>query len=94
MPVAVYFNPKGMTLDQFEETHRRLEAAGLEPASERLHHSCFGEEGNLMVFDIWTSVESFQAFGEKLMPILAEIGIDPGQPAIMPLYKLIQSASG
>ena len=94
MPIAVYFNPKGMTLEQFGEIHRRLQAAGHGTESERLHHSCFGEEGNLMVFDIWDSPESFQAFGEVLMPILAEVGVDAGQPAIMPLHKLIQSASG
>jgi hypothetical protein len=28
MAIAAYFHPKGMTLDQFEETHNRLSAAG------------------------------------------------------------------
>jgi len=27
------------------------------------------------------------------MPILAELGIDPGQPAVMPLHKLIQTSA-
>ena len=83
-----------MSLDQFEEVHRRLEAAGHGQESERLHHSCFGFEDNLMVYDIWTSAESFQAFGEVLMPIIAEVGFDPGEPVIMPLHKVIQSATG
>jgi hypothetical protein len=45
-----------------------------------------------MVYDIWDSPESFQAFGEVLMPILAEVGVDPGQPAIMPVHKVDQTA--
>jgi hypothetical protein len=93
MSIAVYLNPKGMSLEQYEEIHRRLQAAGHGHEQERLHHSCFGLEGNLMVYDIWTSEESWQAFGGVLMPILAELGVDPGQPAVMPLHKLIQSES-
>jgi hypothetical protein len=60
-----------------------------------IHHSCFGEDGDLMVYDIWDSPQSFQAFGEVLMPILAEVGVDPGEPAVMPVRKLDQAlASG
>jgi hypothetical protein len=49
MSVAVYLNPKGMSLEQYFEVHRRLEAAGHGHEPERLHHSCFGYEDNLMV---------------------------------------------
>jgi hypothetical protein len=31
-----------------------------------------------MVYDVWDSPESFRAFGEVLMPILADLGVDPG----------------
>jgi hypothetical protein len=30
------------------------------------------------------------AFGATLMPILADVGINPGQAQIMPLHNLIQ----
>ena len=46
-----------------------------------------------MVYDIWDSPESFQAFGEVLMPITVELGVDPGAPAVMPLHKLIQASA-
>ena len=36
---------------------------------------CFGSEGNLLVSEIWDSREQLDAFGERLMPILGEIGI-------------------
>jgi hypothetical protein len=83
-----------MTLEQFEESHRRLDEAGAGDPKGRIHHSCFGQDGDLMVYDVWESPEAFGAFGQTLMPILSEIGIDPGEPAVMPIYRLSQVASG
>jgi hypothetical protein len=83
-----------MTLEQFKESHRRLDEAGAGDPKGRIHHSCFGQDGDLMVYDVWESPEAFDAFGQTLMPILSEIGIDPGEPAIMPIYRLSQVASG
>ena len=95
MAITVYFHAKGMTLDQFKESHRRLDAVGTAAAAPpgRLHHSCFGDDGDLMVYQIWESPESFQAFGATLMPILAEMGIDPGEPSIMALHRLEQTSA-
>jgi hypothetical protein len=42
------------------------------------------------VFDVWESEESFDAFGQTLMPILAELGIDPGQPQVSEVHNIIQ----
>ena len=93
MALAIYFHPKGMTLAKFEESHRRLAEAGAAEPAGRIHHSCFGEDGDLMVYDIWESQEAFETFGRTLMPILGEVGIDAGQPAIMPLHRLQQKAA-
>ena len=93
MAVAVYFYPKCMTLDKFADTHRRLAVVGAAEPLGRIHHSCFGQDGDLMVYDIWESQEAFESFGKTLMPILAEAGIDPGEPAVMPVHRLEQSAS-
>jgi hypothetical protein len=90
--IAVYFHPKGMTLEQFNEVHRLLQDSGQDDPSARIHHSCFGEDGDLMVYDVWESPESFEAFGEVLMPIIAKVGFDAGQPAIMPIHRLEQVA--
>ena len=45
-----------------------------------------------MVYDIWESPEAFQAFGEVLMPIIAKVAFDAGDPDIMPIQKLEQVA--
>jgi hypothetical protein len=91
MAIAVYFHPKGLTLAQVEETHRRLAAAGAAEPDGRIHHSCFGDDGDLMVYDVWESAEKFESFGATLMPILGELGIDPGEPSIMAVHRLDQS---
>jgi hypothetical protein len=93
MAIAVYFHPENLTLAKFEEAHRRLAEAGHADDPHRLHHSGFGEDGEMMVYEIWDSPESFQAYGAVLMPILAEVGIDPGEPSIMPLHRLVQTAA-
>jgi hypothetical protein len=94
MAIAAYFHPKNMTIEQFEEVHRRLTAVGSAEPAGRLHHSCMGADGDLMVYDVWESPEAFEAFGAVLMPIVAEVGIDVGEPAVMPIHRLQQTASG
>ena len=32
-------------------------------------------------------------FGKTLMPILAEIGLDPGTPTLMPIHNIIKPAA-
>ena len=36
----------------------------------------------------------WNAFGETLMPILTEVGIEAGEPAVMPIHRLSQTSSG
>jgi hypothetical protein len=93
MATAVYFHPKGLTLEQFNEVHRRLVDIGQEHPDGRVHHSCFGEDGELMIFEVWESPEKIQAFGPILMPVLAEVGIDAGEPAVLAVHKLTQFAA-
>jgi len=93
MAIAVYFDAEGMTLGQFAESHRRLEEVGAGAPAGRVHHSCFGADGELMVYQVWDSVESFAGFGAVLVPILTEIGIDPGEPSIMEVHRLEQTSA-
>ena len=54
------------------------------------YHVCFGSEGNLRVSEIWDSREQLQAFGERLMPLLAEIGIEPGEPEVVEIHNIVR----
>jgi hypothetical protein len=89
MAIAMYVNPASMTATQYDDAIRRLDAAGAGKPAGRLYHACFGSGDKLQVFDIWESQQAFDKFGETLMPILQEIGVDPGQTMIEPVHNLI-----
>jgi hypothetical protein len=79
-----------MTIEQYNEARQRLEASGA-PAQSRRHHSCFGEDGRLMVFDIWDSQEDYDALARHLFPVLQELGITSARlPDIMPVDNFTQ----
>jgi len=90
MAIAIYFHPESMSAAQYDEVIRRLDAAGQGKPKGRTHHSTFGPSESLMVYDVWDSQEDFDAFGAVLMPILAEVGLDAGQPDVMPVHSVIQ----
>jgi hypothetical protein len=91
MAIAIYFNPTTpMSADTYDECMRKLDAAGATTPKGRSHHSTFGPPEALMVFDIWDSPETFEAFGATLMPILAELGVDVGEPMVMPVHNVVQ----
>jgi hypothetical protein len=90
MSIAMYFHPESMSAAQYDEVIKRLDAAGVGNPPGRIHHSAFGDPEHMMVYDVWDSQESFDKFGQTLMPILNELGIDPGQPAVMPVHNMIQ----
>jgi hypothetical protein len=89
MALGYYFAPKSFSVQQYEETIRRLDAAGAAAPPGRSYHCAFKGEGGLHVFDVWDSAESFDAFGQTLLPILGELGVDPGQPHIAEVHNII-----
>ena len=89
MSLGFYFNPGTFTTAQYDEVMRKLEAAGAGAPAGRLHHVAMESGGQIQVFDVWDSQESFEAFGETLMPIMAELGSDPGQPMVAQVHNIV-----
>ena len=89
MPVGLYFTPSSFTPAVYDEAVRKLEAAGAGAPNGRLYHCAMLHEGNIHVFDIWESMEAFAAFGDTLLPIMAELGADPGEPSSSPIHNII-----
>ncbi|HKP53186.1 MAG TPA: hypothetical protein VJ183_11105 [Chloroflexia bacterium] len=88
MAFTALFTPKSMNAAQFDEVTRRLEEAGAGSPEGRLHQICYGSDDQLQVMGIWTSEEAFEKFGQMLMPIVQEIGIEVGKPTIAPVYSM------
>jgi hypothetical protein len=88
--LVIRFSPPSLTAEQYDEVVRRLTEAGVFPADGLDYELCFGSEGNLKVSQVWDSREQLDAFGERLRPILAELGINPGEPEVLEVHNIIK----
>jgi hypothetical protein len=89
MALSFYFGSANFSPAQYDEAIVALEAAGAGAPAGRTHHVALESNGNIQVFDVWESQEAFEAFGATLMPIMASIGADPGEPMIAPVHNVI-----
>ena len=90
MSIVVRFHPSNLTAERYDESHPEVEAAGF-PADGLDYHVCFGPDDNLTVSEIWDSREQFEAWGEKLMPVLTEAGIEfSGEPEVFEVHASVK----
>lgn len=92
MSILVRFAPQGLSADTYDGSLQRIEEAGIEfPPDGLEYHVCFGTSGSLRVSEIWDSREQFEAFGERLMPVLQEIGVEfSGEPEILEIHNIVR----
>jgi hypothetical protein len=89
--VLVRFTPSAdVTVEQYDETITRLEKLGNWPPDGLDYHVAFRSNGAFRVSEIWDSREQFDAFGERLMPVLNDVGIDPGQPEMIEIHNIVK----
>ncbi len=80
-----------MSAEKYDATMPAIEASGQFPPDGLEFHVAFNSGGSFRVSEIWDSKEQFEAFGERLMPILAEGGIElAGPPEIVDVHNLIK----
>jgi hypothetical protein len=80
-----------VTNEQYDETVSRLEAMGNWPPEGLAYHVAFRSEGNLRVDEVWDSREQFDAFGERLMPVLNDVGVElSGEPEMVEIHNIIK----
>jgi hypothetical protein len=89
MAQGMYFTPSGFTKARYDDVISRLEAAGAGAPAGRLYHVALETDGQIQVFDVWDSQASFEAFGATLLPIMAELGADPGEPQVATVHNII-----
>ena len=90
MSVLVRFTPTNLTKEKYDESLRRLKEAGEFPPDGMDYHLALGADGSMRVSEIWDSREQMQAFGDRLIPILTDIGIEfSGEPEIVEVHNII-----
>jgi hypothetical protein len=90
LSTLIRFAPPSLTAEQYDNAVRRLNEEGVMPADGLEFEICFGSGDNHRVSQVWDSPEQMAAFGERLAPILAELGIDPGEPEVVEVHNIIR----
>jgi hypothetical protein len=95
VPVVAVFQSPSLTQERYEESVRRLtggkgrlESPDDWPVAGLLAHAAGPSENGFRVVDVWESEDAFRRFGDTLMPILQEIGVE-GQPEIYPTHTFV-----
>jgi len=90
MPILVHFRPDAATTEMYAESIRRLKTTGEWPPAGLEYHVTYGSDPNFQVSEVWVTLEHFEAFGERLMPILAGFGIEfSSEPEIFEVLNTI-----
>jgi len=94
VPIVAVFDAPGLTQQNYEESVRRLTGKNRMsspsdwPVEGLLVHVAGQGQKGFRVVDVWASEDAFRRFGEKLIPILRELGIE-GQPEIYPSHTVV-----
>jgi hypothetical protein len=97
VPVVAIFQGPNFTQAQYEESVRRVtggksrvESPADWPVGGLLAHIAGEGENGFRVVDVWESEDAFRRFGETLMPILQELGIE-GRPEIYAAHTYVSA---
>ena len=90
MAIRAHFEHPTMTIEQYEESMRRLAEAGLASPPGRMAHIAFEHEDLLEIMSVWDSQKSLDAFIERVHPIARESGIaDPVLPSVSKIINFV-----
>lgn len=81
-----------VTPEMYDETMKRLKdsAGGHWPPDGLALHVAFNSGGRFRVSEIWDSREQVDGFGERLMPVLTDVGIElEGKPEMLEIHNII-----
>jgi len=94
VPIVAVFEVPGLTQQNYEETVRRITGKNRMtspsdwPVEGLLVHVAGQGTKGFRVVDVWTSEDAFRRFGEKLIPVLRELGIQ-GEPEVYPSHTAV-----
>jgi len=94
MPIVAVFEGPGFTQQNYEESVRKLTGKNKMtspsewPVEGLLVHVAGQGPKGFRVVDVWASEDAFRRFGEKLIPVLREVGIE-GEPEVYPSHTVV-----
>ena len=95
MPVVAVSEGPTFTRERYEEVVRRLtggksrlESPADWPVEGLLVHTAGQGESGFRVVDVWESEDAFRRFGESLIPLLQEVGVED-EPEIYPTHTFV-----
>ncbi|MCZ4510211.1 hypothetical protein O3Q52_18830 [Streptomyces sp. ActVer] len=96
MAIVVVLDMPGMTQAQYEQSAEKVagrpgpvKSPADWPVSGLISHTAAPTGNGWLVVDVWESEEAFQQFGETLIPILRELGLDGVQPQTYPVFNVV-----
>jgi len=92
MALVIKFKHAGFTEAKYHEAIKQLAAVGQGNPKGRSYHVSYGDSNGVDIFDIWESMEEFEAFGKILIPILSSLKVDLGKPDIQEIFGIIEEA--
>ena len=92
MSILVRFAPvPSATIEQYDEVVRRLEESGELPADGFDYHVAYQSEGLLQVSEVWDSRAQFEAFVQRVAPLLADVPLEhTGRPEVLEVHNIIK----
>ena len=97
MPVVLVFQSPTLTQEKYEQTvakvtggKSRVESPADWPVEGLLAHIAGQGPNGFRVVDVWESEEAFQRWGDALMPILQELGVE-GEPEAYPTHTFVSA---
>ena len=89
--LARFTSASGMNAKKYDDVMPKIEASGQWPPDGMQYHVAFEADGVFRVSEIWESQAKFEAFGQRLMPILQKEGIElAGPPEVLPVHNIIK----
>ena len=76
MSILVRYAPASLTAEQYDAVSAKVQETTQWPPDGMQLHVCFGSGDSMRVSEVWDSREQLEAFGQHLMPILSEAGVD------------------
>jgi hypothetical protein len=95
--VVLVHEGRGLTQESYDEVVRRvsdgktrMESPADWPVEGLLVHAAGQGAGGFRVVDVWESEEAARRFGETLIPILQEVGVE-AEPDMYPAHTFVSA---